>query len=298
MFCSNCGKKVPEGANFCASCGSKIVRPNPAVSGNLASQKQKNPLPTKPSGVPSKKNKKNRFRSCLLIFGGVIVFFGVLGNLIESNTTKTEQKKTPEQSKEIEQGKEPEKPYEAPILKGAIWLYPETEEELKAKGYSKTLQKFGLEGIKKINKLIPIAAQKAAKSKKCDAVAVASLSSNRSSKDNLVFYVDAKNSTRFYFSEVELMDDSPVMSIQEKLAPLLSRHELLAEEVIKSQLKHPSTYDRHEMGVFKSRTTYSCNEITIEFSAKNAFNLELTYIATVQFDEDSKVVGFHMQEKQ
>lgn len=193
--------------------------------------------------------------------------------------------------------KKVEQTYEAPIMDGAIFPYPETKQGLRDAGFSKTLRKLGLENIKRANKLMPVAAKKAAQNKKCDAVMTADLSLERSSKDNLVFFVWAKNNTKFYFTEAELMEDGPVLSEQEKLAPLLLRHEVMAEEVIKSQLNYPSTYDRHELGVFRSRTTPSCNEITIEFSARNAFNLELTYIATVQFDKNSKIVGFHMQEK-
>ncbi len=189
-----------------------------------------------------------------------------------------------------------EKPYEAPIMEGAVTEYPENKKELQKAGFSKTLKKLGLEGFKKANKLMPIAAKKAASNKKCDAVMLVDIS-DKSTKDNLIIFVWAKNQTKFYFTEAELMNDGPVLSEQEKLAPLLMRHTVLAEEVIKSQLNHPSTYDRHELGVFSSQTTPSCNEITIEFSAKNGFGLELTYIATVQFDVNSKVVGFHMQEK-
>lgn len=193
--------------------------------------------------------------------------------------------------------KKVENPYEAPILDGAIFTYPETKQALQDAGFSKTLKKLGLDNIKKANKLMPVAAKKAAQNKKCDAVMTVDLSLERSTKDKLVFFVWAQNYTKFYFSEDELMENGPALSEQEKLAPLLVRHEVMAEEVIKSQLNFPSTYDRHELGVFNSCTTPSCNEITIEFSAKNAYGLELTYIATVQFDKESKVVGFHMQEK-
>ena len=187
--------------------------------------------------------------------------------------------------------------YEAPIRDGAIHLYPETKKELQNTGFSKTLKKLGLDNIKKCNKLFLLAAKKAAKNKKCDAVMTVDIS-DKSTKDNIIIYVHAENLTKFYFTEQELMEDAPSKSEQEKLAPLLIRHEVMAEEVIKSKLNFPSTYDRHELGVFNSRTTPSCNEITIEFSAKNAYNLKLTYIATVQFDKDSNVVGFYMQEKQ
>lgn len=214
------------------------------------------------------------------------------------NSTSTQTEKVAENTpKPLPKITTVEKPYEAPILDGAIFTYPETAQGLKDAGFSKTLNKLGLENIKKANRLMPIAAQKAAQNKKCDAVMTVDLSLERSTKSELVFFVWAQNLTKFYFTETELMEKGPALSEQEKLAPLLTRHEVMAEEVIKSQLNFPSTYDRHELGVFTSRTTPSCNEITIEFSAKNAYGLELTYIATVQFDKESKVVGFHMQEK-
>lgn len=190
-----------------------------------------------------------------------------------------------------------EPPYVAPILSGAISKYPESVEELKKAGFSKTLKKLGLENIKKCNQLFPLAAEKASKNKNCDAVMMVDIS-DQSTKDKIVIFVTAQNYTKFYFTEEELVSGGVALSEQEKLAPLLWRHEVMAEEVIKSHLKHPSTYDRHEMGVFQSRTTPSCNEIMIEFSAKNSFGVELTYIAVVQFDKESKVVGFNMKEKQ
>lgn len=186
--------------------------------------------------------------------------------------------------------------YRAPIRAGAVFKYPETKTGLIKAGFPKMLKKLGLDNIKKANKLIPFAARKAAQNFGCDAVMTADIS-DKSTKEKLVFYVHAENYTKFYFTEAELLTDTPTVSEQEKLAPLLIRHEVMAEEVIKSKLNYPSTYDRHELGVFTSRTTPNCNEITIEFSAKNAYNLELTYIATVQFDKESNVVGFYMQEK-
>lgn len=198
--------------------------------------------------------------------------------------------------KKAEPIKKNDTPYQAPILDGAVTTYPETAKELKKAGFPKMLKKLGLETIKKANKLMPLAAEKAAKSKKCDAVLIVDIS-DRSTKGNPIIYVTAKNGTRFYFSEQELKSENSAVSEQEKLAPLLRRHEVMAEAVIKSNLMHPSTYDRHELGVFKSETTAHCNQIIIEFSAKNSFGVELTYLACVQFDKDSNVVGFHMQEK-
>ncbi len=244
------------------------------------------------------------FFICLAVYGFVIS--AMVNASSEKSSTEQSLKTLPTQTEVVAENQpktlpeitKAEKPYETPILEGAIQPYPETAQSLKDAGFSQTLEKLGLENIKKANKLMPIAAQKAAQNKKCDAVMEVSISLYRSSKTELVIFVLAQNNTKFYFTEAELMEEGPVLSEQEKLAPLLSRHEIMAEEVIKSQLNFPSTYDRHEMGVFTSRTTPSCNEVTIEFSAKNAYGLETTYIATVQFDKDSKVVGYHCQEKQ
>ncbi len=256
-------------------------------------------------------------RKAAVLFFVWLALYGFFISAIVNSSTKEEPKQsetaastdvatTPSQIEKVVENtpnplpsiKKTESPYEAPIMDGAIYTYPETKQGLQEAGFSKTLKKLGLDNIKKANKLMPVAAKKAAQNKKCDAVMTVDLSLERSTKDNLIFFVWAQNYTKFYFSEAELMAAGPALSEQEKLAPLLVRHEVMAEEVIKSQLNFPSTYDRHELGVFSSCTTPNCNEITIEFSAKNAYGLELTYVATVQFDKDSKVVGFHMQEKQ
>lgn len=330
MFCSKCGKNIPDDSSFCLHCGQ---RQSTASTDNNIS------LPSLPP-IPPPANKKSA-NGCSV--GGVVIFVFiillVIGSISRSkeksnksqtpaNTTPHIQKQesitppaakpedTPKSApivkppaakpedapksaptvKKEEPIKKNDTPYQAPILDGAVTTYPETAKELKKAGFPKMLKKLGLETIKKANKLMPLAAEKAAKSKKCDAVLIVDIS-DRSTKGNPIIYVTAKNGTRFYFSEQELKSESSAVSEQEKLAPLLRRHEVMAEAVIKSNLMHPSTYDRHELGVFKSETTAHCNQIIIEFSAKNSFGVELTYLACVQFDKDSNVVGFHMQEK-
>ena len=188
------------------------------------------------------------------------------------------------------------KPHIAPIDSNACWEYPETPKELNKQGYSKSLKKLGLENIKRSNKLLPLAAKKAARNKRCDKVTYVAVSLDKSTKDNIVYCVIAENNYKYYFTEKELYEKGPVLSEVEKLEPLFAKHELLAEAVIKSKLTHPSTYDKHFFSS-SSRTTNSCNEFLIVFSAQNSFGLKLTYEALVQFDKDSKLVGFRMQEK-
>lgn len=306
MFCSKCGKPIPDGSGFCLHCG-QIQSTGTAAQ--IAS------TPSLPA-IPPPVNKKSPNGCCagVLAVFTVVIVIGIIATTKEtSNKSQTVANTTPPIHKQenisppaakpeltkrppSESIAKPAPPYRAPILDGAIITYPETAKELKKAGFPKMLKKLGLETIKKANKLMPMAAEKAAKSKKCDAVMMVDIS-DRSTKGNPIIYVTAKNGTRFYFSEQDLKSESTAVSEQEKLAPLLRRHEVMAEEVIKSKLMHPSTYDRHELGVFQSETTANCNQIIIEFSAKNSFGVELTYLACVQFDKDSNVVGFHMQEK-
>lgn len=379
MFCSNCGKELPNGSKFCFCCGTNLQNKEPKSTEQQIQEHTAPSLATESGysyktaqilgmipipglhrfylGMPGSaiaqfisslffigiiwwlvdnirlltnnfKDREGKQLACYsktFAFFSLIIWVALFSNAIlngnkasqekvetsDTSTTEISQNETVttgtdesiEEKQEILNSAERSSQstntaeYEAPIRDGAIYLYPETKKELQKAGFSKTLKKLGLDNIKKCNKLFPLAAKKAAKNKKCDAVMTVDIS-DKSTKDNIIIYVHAENFTKFYFTEQELMEDGPVKSEQEKLAPLLIRHEVMAEEVIKSKLNFPSTYDRHELGVFHSRTTPGCNEITIEFSAKNAYNLELTYIATVQFDKDSNVVGFRMQEKQ
>ena len=35
MFCSNCGKEIPDNQNFCNYCGAKVVKNNNSVDANI-----------------------------------------------------------------------------------------------------------------------------------------------------------------------------------------------------------------------------------------------------------------------
>ena len=185
----------------------------------------------------------------------------------------------------------------APILPNAIIFFPETVEGLKNSGYENMLYKLGLDSIKRANRLMPLAAKKVAQNEKCDVVQSVGLSMERCTRDELVFFVWSKNRSKFYVSEEELVENISIQSEQEKLAGLLKTHEVLAEKVIKSQLLHPSTYKKPLFGIFESRTTPNSNEITIEFSAKNAYGLKITYIAIVLFDSSSELLRCTIKEK-
>lgn len=300
MFCSNCGKEINNNAKFCSFCGGAINEPETTHDTNNQ-EKTLPPIPQISNPVTPYLKKKTHPRrkktGCSQIGCGVfaLIFFIVIGLVasVEKSGNNLNKGDTTDSQPQTIKTKTPHK---APIKDGAIYTYPETEKELKEAGFPKMLNKLGLSNIKKANQLMQKAAEKVALNPKCDEVVHVDIS-DRSERDNLVIYVNAKNGHRFYLTEKEILSAEPALSEQEQLAPLLRRHELMAEEVIKSKLAHPSTYDRHELGIWKSETTANCNLIVIEFSAKNGFGLELTYVAAVQFDKNSNVVGFHMQEK-
>lgn len=187
--------------------------------------------------------------------------------------------------------------HRAIIADGAIFKYPETAQELKKAGYPKMLKKYGVNGIKKINSLLPMVAEKAAQNPTMDKIVNVDISNNRSTKNKLIFYVDAENSNRLYISETDLASDAPILSNQEKLKQLLPEHEKLCEELIKRQLTHPSTYDKSYFDSISQTQEYT-NVIRIAFSAKNSFNLKINYIAVFRINADSEIVYQDIQEKQ
>ncbi|MBR5523414.1 MAG: TM2 domain-containing protein [Akkermansia sp.] len=192
--------------------------------------------------------------------------------------------------------KETPEPRRAPIADGAVYKYPETAQELRKSGYPKMLKKFGVKKIKEINKLLPLAAEKAAMNPSMDEIVHVDVSNNRSTKNKLVFYVDAKNHNRIYLTEEEIKSDKKVLSNQEKLKSLLQQHVDMCEQIIKNQLAHPSTYKKSFFDSASETQDYT-NVIRIAFSAKNSFNLEIKYVAIFRVNEQSEIVYQDIQEK-
>lgn len=289
MYCSNCGKEIPDATNFCCHCGKQLGKKDTdkSVFMNLADK-------------PRKKTGCGKI-GC----GALVCLFGI-GFIASINGTPSEDKKdttTQSDVNETQSEPEPAKPepekkvHKAPISPSAIHKYPESASELKKQGFPKMLKKYGVEGVKKINKLLPKAAEKAALNRTMDKIVYADVSDNRSTKEQLVFYVDAENRNRLYISESDLMSDKPALSNQEILRKLLPTHERMCENLIKAQLTYPSTYDK---SIFDSRseTQEYTNAIRIAFSAKNAYGLEIDYVAFFRVNANSEVVYKEIEEKQ
>lgn len=86
------------------------------------------------------------------------------------------------------------------------------------KFYPKMFSEWGVAGVKKIDRLRKLAAEKAAESWDCDGVEISEYSANRSQpKSSIVIFVDCSNSHRFYFSEAELAESArPAVSERQK----------------------------------------------------------------------------------
>lgn len=294
-YCHKCGYRLEKTMSFCPKCGSKRYEDLSVQNGEGDKSKvERVSMPRPTSRKPQKTKLKKVGCGCIIIFVLFSIIMGVLAQNVEKSSGSV--KRSPV-SNNADQKKtlnpEKEKPHRAVVQKGAVRPIP-TE---KGKGYDKTLAKYGVDGVKKINSLLPVVAEKAASSKKMDIIWIVDLSDSRSTKDELVFYADAKNGNRVYISEKELEAGAALKTEREKLEALLPSHIEMCEKFIKRQLAHPSTYDKH---FFSSgaQTDDRINRILITFSAKNSFNLETVYEALFIVNVDGEITYHSIKEKQ
>lgn len=99
MFCSNCGKQIPDNVNFCPHCGAKLQassNPNP---------KTVEPQPSTPKTATQKTKKKPN----VLVVAGVALCAFLLGKLVIAPSMTPDSDKTAtsgQQSVQIQQDKE------------------------------------------------------------------------------------------------------------------------------------------------------------------------------------------------
>ena len=199
MYCPKCGKEMPDEYLHCPGCGCKM-------------EKKVQPM------TPPAKKKKGCGCALLTIFL-IVAAVNIIGEALPSD--EGEKKKETAKTESSPSKENTQKKHRAEISGSAIYLYPETAKGMKEKGFPKMFQKYGIEGIKKINKLMPKVAEKAAENTSMDRIVRVDVSDNRSTKDKLVFYVDAENRNRIYISESDLGSNAKVYSDQEKLRLLL-----------------------------------------------------------------------------
>ena len=155
--------------------------------------------------------------------------------------------------------------------------------------YPSYFKKFGSR-MKDIEKYRGIAAKKAASNKQCALVKYAEVSRDKSTKNNLLFWVDCEKPSggypykRFNFTEADLNNpDSLVISNSDRA--LTETQSLDAcEQLIKSKANYPSTVKVNRFTATYKMFEHLGNTRTImNFKSKNAFGLELKFTAYCTF---------------
>jgi hypothetical protein len=166
----------------------------------------------------------------------------------------------------------PPPPKEAEIPASA--LTPYTQEE-----YPKLFAEYGSR-IEEVEIGRKAAAQRAARSGKCDKVSLAELSGVKSTLNDLHWWVDCENGQRFFFTEDELRDPASTATPQESKAVNSTTAIQICAALVKQQANNPSTVSINSWLTSSGVSKTSGNtEVIMPFSAKNSFGLELKFNA-------------------
>jgi hypothetical protein len=158
----------------------------------------------------------------------------------------------------------------------SVWANPKVAPHavspITQKSYPKLFAAWGAGGVKRINDLMPRAAQKAAASAECDKVDLVGLSQSRSVPGkHIVFFVDCANSKRFYIEDSDLESSSAAQSQTSKMTALSDTQATQScEAAVKAQLHNPLTFDRKlgTTSVYRAPTTGNV-VVQFTFEAKN-----------------------------
>lgn len=163
--------------------------------------------------------------------------------------------------------------------------------ELTKAGAPKMYRQWGKEGIERINAAMERAVALTAKSAKCDTVMQSGLSFDLSApKDVIVVFADCTNGERFLYTEDQtknLTDAKPPLS--EEFATISDINAITAcENVVKTQIRHPSTLDGSWFNSSVDRKPLGI-DIAYRFEAKNDFGAMMPYVAYCNISDPDRV---------
>lgn len=171
------------------------------------------------------------------------------------------------------------------------------------KGYDKTINRYGIANIKKINALMPKAAELIAENPNCEKVLDVDVSDVKSTKNSIVIYVDCgnfenfSNFERFYVSENDINNKKQQTSIREQMKKNKGLYLTACEAELKSRLTHPSTFKTNvilnqavDVGSFQTT-------VRIDFKAKNSFNLETSNMGLCRYNSNNQLIDVSITEK-
>lgn len=147
---------------------------------------------------------------------------------------------------------------------------PAAAAPIQGPSWTKTIQEWGDDWIRRINIALPKVAERIARSPDCDYVEIIGVSSRSTPRQNVIFYVDCRNLQRFYVSETELGSATAPVSKNAKTAGISDAVAITAcVNQVKDQLKLPLSFDRHVLSSKIYRSPYGHISIEFDFSAKN-----------------------------
>lgn len=177
------------------------------------------------------------------------------------------------------------------ITDGACFYIPTQ----KGKGFDKTIKRYGVKRIRKINKLLPKVAEWASYVyPPDDKIIYVCVSDNRSTDSELVFFVDNEKSwndrsQRLYISENDLPDKITEPSTLVKLRKLTDSHKNMAVQVAKNVLENPDSFKTVGVSCV-NREKEETNVVTLEFYANNRYNYQQKYKAEISFNIKNEIV--------
>lgn len=207
---------------------------------------------------------KNYNHKFVLILSGFLYFVSIL---VINNTT-TETKKVQVELNKID-------------MKSKVPSY--VIENYTKDQYPAIFKKFKSK-INDINALRKKAAFLAANSEKCDEVSLSELNADDSKKNNLQFFVDCKNGSRFRMSESDIISQKSVLTEKEKA---LDEKEAMEQcmNYIRASATNPDSVDMHAFGGINHFTNETTGNVVvdIEFDAENDFGAKITSTAHCLF---------------
>lgn len=148
--------------------------------------------------------------------------------------------------------------------------------------WEQTYAAWGKDGVDRINALMQPAAELVASSPGCDRLVSLDFSGSRSlPPDNIVFYAQAENGSRFYITEDDVLNKRKVASQDDK-SKWLSDEQLveISQEAVKARLNFPCSFT----GSSVYRAMVGRTVVTVEFSVSNDTGASIANVARCYFD--------------
>lgn len=172
----------------------------------------------------------------------------------------------------------PPPPHQARIADSVLTPYTPDQ-------YPDTFREYGSR-ISDVERFRRLAAEKASRSEQCNEVIASEISSMQGSVQNMSFFVDCENGTRFRFNESELASTTeapPLSESQKAWNELDAKYE--CAELIRQQAAIPTSVSINSLTGTRSRkaATTGIVVVNMDFDARNVFNAKIGYAATCYF---------------